>query len=336
MSRDESHSPSEGLPVRYRLIACEEHFTLPEIVRHSSSDAGTARPRNPYIDQLLDVGSERLRAMDDAGVDLQILSLATPGVQRFDPDTGAALARLANDRLADIIAANAHRFSGLAVFAPQAPHDAAREIERSITKLGLKGVVVHSHTNGEYLDDPKFGEIFEAIDALNIPLYLHPRDPSENLAGPAMNIAGFRIGWSYGVETATHALRLIAAGVFDRFPRLRIVLGHMGETLPFAMPRIDERYRVETTARGTAPAERMPGEYFQRHFLITTSGLNSWPQLKMTIDTHGIDNVLFAVDYPFEDMAGAVESVAGMPMDGVTRAKLCGLNAARAFALDPP
>jgi 2,3-dihydroxybenzoate decarboxylase len=271
--------------------------------------------------------------MDEAGVDMQILSLATPGVQDFSTEDAVELARVANDRLSELIRQSPSRYSGLAVFPPQAPREAAKELERAAQKLKLKGAVVHSHTRGEYLDDPKYWAIFEALESLGLPLYLHPRGPAPTLAGPAMNIKGFRVGWSFGVETGTHALRLIASGVFDRFPNLRIILGHMGEMLPFFMPRIDQRYRIEAEFRGSSPIKRLPGEYFAENFFVTTSGLNEWPQLRMTIETHGVQNIMFAIDYPFEDMREAVESIQSMPLSDDDRRRICETNALRVFGI---
>ena len=317
----------------HRVIACEEHFTISAVEEESARRQGPgARPR-AFLNQLLDLGGGRMQAMDAAGVDVQLLSLATPGVQNFDPPTAQALAREANDQLAQAVRDHPERFAGLACFPPQSPNAAAQELARAHSELGLVGGVVHSHTAGEYLDDTKFWAIFEAAEALEMPIYLHPRDPADTLAGPALRVPGFRVGWVFGVETATHALRLIAGGVFDRFPGLQIVLGHMGETLPFALPRIDDRFAFERERSGLSHLEATPGEYFRRNFLFTTSGLNHWPQLQTTIAMVGVERILFAVDYPFEDSATAVEAIRDMPLAPSQRRAICEDNAMRWFGL---
>ncbi len=322
-----------SLPGSFRMLPCEEHFTVAAVENETARLAGRAAAPRAFLDVLLDLGEGRIKAMDASGIQTQILSLATPGVQRFESATAVSLARAANDELADAVKANPGRLAGLAAFAPQDPSAAAEELQRAAETLGLRGAVVHSHTNGEYLDDRKYWEIFEAAEALDLPIYLHPRDPSENLAGPALAIPGFRIGWSFGVETATHALRIMGAGVFDAFPKLRIILGHMGETLPFAIFRIDERYRIESRSSSVPKLKRTPKEYLTDNFLITTSGMNYWPALQATIQIVGIDNVLFAVDYPFEDGKSSAAAMRGMPLSDVDKRQICELNARRVFRL---
>jgi 2,3-dihydroxybenzoate decarboxylase len=217
-----------------RLYSVEESFMLPEIVAELSRLAG-GKPSmlsgpiaGPFMPKLLDIGAGRIAEMDADGVDVQVLAVSAPGVQSFSPETGLSLAKLANDRLSEAVKAHPDRFAGLAVAPPQDAPAAARELERAVTKLGLKGIVINSHVNGEYLDQPKFWPLLEAIEALDVPLYLHPRDPAPVMA-PKVMIPGFVVGWSYAVETGTHALQLIASGIFDRFPKLRVVLGHLGE-----------------------------------------------------------------------------------------------------------
>jgi 2,3-dihydroxybenzoate decarboxylase len=231
----------------YLRIACEEACSTPEVVAELSRLAGgipsmkSGPIAGPFMPNLLDLGAGRIQGMDEAGIDVQILSLTSPGVQTFAPDTALALARDVNDRMADAIRRYPTRFGALATVAPQAPDGTIRELQRAINTLKFNGAIINSHTAGEYLDQPKFWPLLEAIGALNVPLYIHPRDPSPGLEVP-LAIAGFAVGWGYGVETGTHALRMISAGVFDRFPKLRIVLGHLGETLPFLIDRIDNRY----------------------------------------------------------------------------------------------
>jgi len=319
----------------HRVIACEEAFTLPEIqaeLRRMRGENDTA-PVPPHVRAMLDVGEGRLRTMDAAHVDMHVLSLGTPGVQDFETATAVDLAKVVNDRLSAIVRSHPDRFAGLATFAPQDPQAAARELERSVRKLGLCGALFNSHTHGEYLDDARFWAIFEAAEALKIPLYLHPRDPSPALGGPALNIPGFRVGWTFGVEAASHALRLISAGVFDRFPKLQIILGHLGETLPFITSRLDERYRVESASWGDRKLRRLPSEYLRENFYFTTSGMNVWSPLRATIEAVGIERVLFAIDYPFEDQSHAVRGIEDAPLSMGDRRAIFESNAKLVFGL---
>jgi 5-carboxyvanillate decarboxylase len=322
----------------YKRISCEEAFSIPELVEALRKAAGGVPSMSsgpiagPFMPALLEMGEGRIRAMDKDGVDMQILSLSSPGVQNFDPATAMSLARLANDRAADTIRKFPTRFAGLATLAPQDAPASARELHRAVRSLGLKGAIIHSHTHGEYLDDPKFWILFEAAQALDVPIYIHPREPSPAMAGP-MALPGFTAGWGYAVETGTHALRLIAAGVFDKFPMLRIVLGHMGETLPFILDRIDNRYLWEMSLFKKRKLARLPSEYFKNHFVVTTSGMNFQVPLMATLAQLGPDRVLFAADYPMEVQEEAVEAVEAMPLSMQDKWKIWELNARRVFAL---
>ncbi len=336
MARDKPAAPGHKNHLR---IACEEAFQIPEILEAMRQLAGgvpnmSSGPiAGPAVPLLLDIGSNRIRAMDEAGVDMQILSIVAPGVQNFDSATAVSMARLANDRLADAVKAHPTRFAGLAAFAPQDPSAAAKEIERAVDKLGLHGAIVNSHTHGEYLDEQKFWPIFEAVEALGIALYIHPREPSPGMARP-LAMPGFTIGWGYAVETATHALRLISAGVFDRFPRLKIVLGHMGEGIPFMLERIDNRYQFESSLFDHANRpKRLPGEYFRENFFVTTSGMNFPAPLMATIATLGVERILFAVDYPFDDQRTCVTAIDAMPLSAEDKRRICETNPCTVFGL---
>jgi 5-carboxyvanillate decarboxylase len=324
----------------YKRISCEEGFCIPEIVsalRKASGGVPSAWSgpiEGPFMPALLDLGEGRIRAMDKAGIDMQVLALASPGVQLFDPPTAMSFARLANDRLAEATRKNPTRLTGLCTVAPQDPVGAAKEMERAVRTLGFKGAVINSHTNGEYLDDPKYFPILEAAQALGVPLYIHPRDPSPGMAGP-LTLPGFMLGWSYGVEAGTHALRLIAAGIFDRYPNLRIVLGHMGETLPFVLDRLDNRYEWEMKMFGKVKQARLrlPSEYFKNHFVVTTSGMNYRVPMMAAIAELGADRVLFAADYPMEEPSQAVAAVEAMELSMQDRWKVFETNARKVFAL---
>lgn len=182
---------------------------------------------------LVDLDQVRIGHMDDAGIDMQVIALTSPGVQIMDRDTAVSFARFANDELAEGVRRHPTRFAGMIAVAPQDPHEAAKEIERGVNQLGMHSVVINSHTHGEYLSDQKFWEIFEAAEAHNAPIYLHPNTPPANMIGPFLASGLDGAIYGFGVETGLHALKLITAGVFDRFPKLQIILGHMGEALPF-------------------------------------------------------------------------------------------------------
>lgn len=313
---------------RERVIATEEAFAVADVEAERGRTGSAPRA---LLAELLDVGEGRLATMDAAGVDVQVLSLASPGVQDLDDDPAVALAAVANDRLAAAIAAHPTRFAGLAAVAPQVPDAAATELERAVRKLGLNGVLINSHTRGEYLDDARYWPILQAAEALNVPLYLHPRDPGSTLAGPALNVPGFRVGWGFTVETGTHALRLISAGVFDRFPRLQIVLGHLGEALPFLIHRLDERFSFERKANPKIRAKRFPSEYLRENFHYTTSGMNTAAPVQAVIELVGLERLMFAVDYPFEDQRAAVDGLRRMPLTDVARRTIMETNALRVF-----
>lgn len=327
-----------GRPRRgYRLIATEEGW-LPEAVLAANARYAAAggavqvMTRNgpapkAMVDAVGDIGSARIAAMDRDGIDMQLLLLSSPGVQIFDAAEGSALAREANDELAAAIRRHPTRYAGLAALAPQDPAGAARELQRAINTLGLNGAIINSHTQGEFLSERKYWPIFEALESLDVPLYIHPRDPAASLSGSNVQ-AVTAAGWAYGIEVGTHLMQLIGAGVFDRFPRLKIVVGHMGEAVPFWLPRIDNRYLT-----GPRPLQRKPSEYMLGNVWVTTSGMNYEEHLKLTLKVMGPERVLFAVDYPFEDQADAVRLLDSMSLTTAQKKRLCEDNAVRLFRI---
>ena len=307
----------------YRRIATEEGFLSPGVLAQNSKmqikgiPLITANGPSAGVSRVLtDLGAGRLAAMDADGIDMQLLLLSAPGVQVFEKSIALALAAESNDYAAAACKAHPSRFAALAAIAPQDPAAAAKELERATRNLGLKGGIINSHTFDRYLDEQSFWPIFEAAEALDVPIYIHPREPAsgmrEIMSGP---VAGGP-AWAYGVEVGTHILKLISAGVFDRFPKLRIVVGHMGEGLPFWLPRIDNRYVAMRAGMfgGAKPMQRMPSDYIRENIWVTTSGMNYWPQLKMTLDVLGRDRVMYATDYPFEKQGEAVGFVEAMPL----------------------
>ncbi len=334
----------------FRRIAVEEAFVTPEIMAQwyvvlagRNVEPGFAKmgesilaqtPANkPLDDRLLDIGAARIAHMDQVGIDMQIISLTSPGVQVFEAALATRLAAESNDALAEAVRAHPTRFAGLAAIAPQDPAAAAKEIERAVQKLGLKGLIVNSHTMGEYLDAAKFRPIFEAAQALDMPIYLHPREPAASWVAPYLDYALWFAGWGFAAETGLHAMRLIMSGLFDRFPKLKIVLGHMGEGIPFWLQRIDNRYLLEVKIGACEKLPKLPSEYFLENFVITTSGVTSMPALRLSLDVLGVDRILFAADFPYEDDAEAVRFMDGASVTGEERRKIYETNACRVFKL---
>ncbi|BAK65460.1 5-carboxyvanillate decarboxylase [Sphingobium sp. SYK-6] len=332
-----------------RLIATEEAVTFQPVVdalrAHSRTDDasldmilvrdvyGDEPARPAMIGRLSDVTGERLAEMDSNGVDMHLLSLTAPGVQMFDAETGTRLARIANDLMAQTVAANPTRFAGLGTFAPQDPASAAREIERVATQLRLNGLVINSHTNDLYYDDPFFHPVFEAIEASGLALYIHPRAPSKQIDRAFRDYGMNSAIWGYGIETSTNAVRMILSGLFDRFPRLKIVLGHMGEAIPFWLWRLDYMHGNATTFGGAPKLKLKPSEYFRRNFAITTSGVESHAALRYSIEVLGPENVMWAIDYPYQPMAPAVQFIRTAPIPEDVKAMVAGGNAARIFRI---
>jgi 5-carboxyvanillate decarboxylase len=322
----------------YKRIATEEGFLIPEVLDENERIMRAGGPQlmtrgaGVMAQNSIDIGAGRIAKMDADGVDMQLLLLSSPGVQVYDRDKAVALAKLANDRVAAAVKAYPTRLAALTTIAPQDPIEAVKELERGVRTLGLNGVLVNSHTNNEYLDLPKFWPIFEAAEALDAPIYIHPRDPAAGMAqimtGPVLGGPAF----AYGVEVAVHALKLIDAGLFDRFPKLKIVIGHMGESIPFWLQRIDNRFLWSTR---TAPSKlkRLPSEYFKANFWVTTSGMNYKAPLMMTIEQLGIDRVLYAIDYPFENQGEAVKFAEAMPLTPAQKMKFFQTNAQSLFKI---
>jgi 5-carboxyvanillate decarboxylase len=287
---------------------------------------------NILLDRLTDIGEGRLKDMDAAGIDMQILSLTSPGVQVFDAATANSLAASSNDQLAEAIRRYPNRFAGLAAVAPQDPKAAAKEMERGIKKLGLKGVIINSHTQGEYLDDTKFWEIFEAAEALDAAIYLHPQTPSPEMIQPYL-VRGFeRAFLGFQAEVALHTLAIISSGAFDRFPKLKIVIGHGGEALPYMLYRIDYFYTRGATVRHKQTKGK-PSDYMKSNIFITTSGMPWAPAITMAQSVLGMDRVLYAMDYPYEYVVEEVAMTDNFPISDDDKKRLFQTNAERVFGL---
>ena len=282
--------------------------------------------------RIQDLGAERLRDMDATGIAKQLLLLTSPGVQVFDAPEAVSLARETNDQL---IAHLSDRFDGLAAIAPHAPGEAARELERAVSK-GLKGAVVNSHTQGAYLDDPKCWEIFEAAQALDVPLYIHPNTPPREMIAPFLPRGLDGAIYGFAVETGLHLLRIVVAGVFDRFPKLKIVVGHLGEGLPFWLFRMDFMHAAMVRANrypGVKKLDKKISEYFRSNIWVTTSGMQWAPAIQFCISVLGIERVMYAMDYPYQFVPEEVKVTDEMPMSDADRSKLYQENVESVFRL---
>ena len=334
-----------------RIIPAEEAFAVPEQMAEMrkvvENWSGGYDPDiflwekmlsgSPLTRRLLDLDGERIQIMDEAGIAMQLLSLTSTGVQMFDPDTAVAVAEVANDRLAELIGRFPTRFAGLATVAPQDPARAVKELERSINTLGLNGLVINSHTNGEYLSDRKYWPILEAAAELGAPLYIHPRSPTPLMAPAYREDHLEHAIWGYQAETGLHGLRLITSGVFDAFPKLKVILGHMGEGIPYWFYRIDWMHDMtKSLDMVRAELQMKPSDYFRRNFAITTSGVNWDPPLKYNLDVLGADNVMFAVDYPYQETHESVNWLRALDLPADVKAKVAGGNAERIFKIKAP
>lgn len=285
---------------------------------------------------LVDLDSVRIGHMDDAGVDMQVIALTSPGVQIMDKDSAVSFARYANDELAAAVRRHPTRLAGMIAIAPQDPAAAAKEIHRGVNALGMHAVIVNSHTHGQYLSDPKFWDIFEAAEACDTPIYLHPNTPPASMIQPFLEVGLDGAIFGFGVETGLHALRLITSGVFDRFPRLQVIVGHMGEALPFWAYRLD--YMHAATVRSqryptVGPLKKKPSDYLRENFHITCSGMAWHKAIAFTQDVLGEDRVLYAMDYPYQYAIDEVHALDHMDMNPVAKRKFFQTNAEKLFKI---
>jgi predicted TIM-barrel fold metal-dependent hydrolase len=318
------------MPAKERIVAIEEHFWIPELRDRYSGPRGISA--HTPARQLDDLGEIRLRDMDDAGIDVQVISHMQPGTQTFDAESAVALARKANDALHAAILAHPTRFAGFAELPTAGPKAAADELERAVTQLDFKGALVNGLTGGAFLDEKRFWCIFERAQALDVPIYIHPGIPhpgvseayySDHRRGdfPFLGVA-----WGFTAETALHAIRLVVSGLFDAYPRLKVILGHFGETIPFTLWRCDWILRNVGGKPGFA-------DTFREHFYLTTSGSFQDSALACCIAELGADRIMFAVDYPFNSNAEGVGFVRAAPISDVDKAKIFHGNADRLLRL---
>ena len=338
----------------YRRIATEEAFATRwqiESFRKLLADGyddpgfkslwgfylGSDSPRARFIiERLQNLGPERIADMDASGIDMQVLSLTSPGVQVFDAATANALAASSNDELAAAIARYPTRFVGLAAAAPQDPPAAAKEIERGVRKLGLRGVIINSHTEGQRLDNPRFWDIFAAAEALDVPIYLHPNAPPRDMIAPYLEAGLDGAVFGFQAETGLHMLRIIVAGVFDEFPKLKMIVGHCGEALPFWLYRIDYMHRAAVAANRhphLRKLKRTPGEYLRDNVYVTNSGVAWAPAIMLCHQVMGPEHTLYAMDYPYQYLPSEVTVSDELPMSDADKMKYFQTNAERLFKI---
>lgn len=340
-------SAGDRVPEPDRVIAVEEHFASREFMSAAANLAvwpSDAREleimRGPFssesvIDRLSNLET-RIADMDMSGTDTAVLSLNFPGAHPYEPGAAAsALAATANDDLARVVKANPSRFAGLGCVAPQHPEHAADEVVRVMTALRLSGVMIYSHAHGVYLDDPSAEPILAAAEACRAPIYLHPRMPAGAMVGPFRDYGLIGAVWGHSADASTHALRLILSGVLDRHPKLAIVLGRLGEGLPWWMKRIDDRHAFAFAAAGEmlgmTRLELTPSEYMLRNFMLTTAGMPDHDALEFCLNRFGEDRIMFAIDYPYESSIVATEFLRSADLTVSQRAKISHQNAERVF-----
>ncbi len=323
-----------------RVITVEEHFVTPAFVagpgRGFLDRFRNSGPRGAIIaERLSELGAKRVVEMDAAGIDMQVLSLNSPGVEQAEPDEAVACAREANDFLADAVKRYPSRFAGFAALPIQAPEQAAAEFERCVRQLGFKGANINGHARGRYLDDSFFSPILACAEALRVPLYLHPTVPPKPVIdalyggfSPAVSGVFASSGWGWHIETAVHLLRMILGGVFDRHPKLQVVIGHMGEAIPFMLPRLNRTLPQQMTK-----LERPVAEYLRRNVHYTFGGFNFAPTFLNLLLEIGIERIMFSVDYPYGSMEEGKSFLQHLPVTEADRERIAHGNAEQLFGL---
>ena len=322
-----------------RIVALEEHFTVPAMAARIGPEAMRARglvpggriaPAIDRREQLREVGPARLADMDAAGISVQVLSATGIGAELLPPSEGPAYACQMNDHLARLVEDNPGRFAGFTHLPMSAPEAAADELERCVTLHGLVGGMVHGTTGGLFLDDPRFAPLLARFEALDVPLYLHPALPPEPVrrayydglpgdAGMLMSIAG----WGWHSETAIHVLRLVLSGTLDRHPKLKLIIGHMGEGLPAMFARCDQVFAEESRERLTRSVSRTITD----QVWVTTSGHFSLVPLLPLLMTFGADRVMFSIDYPFSPNQRGRDFLDALPVSPADKVKIAHANA---------
>ena len=315
-----------------RTITLEEHYTSPAFLA-GPGKAFTDRVREArgakFYEQLRDVGEGRIAEMDAAGVDMQVLSLNSPGVEQAEAADAIAVARDANDFVAEAIKKHPTRFAGFATLPIQAPEQAAEELERRVRQQGFKGTLINGHTRGRYLDDKFFWPILERAEALNVPVYLHPTIPPKPVVdalyggfSPGVTAMFSGAAWGWHIETSVHLIRMILGGVFDQYPKLQVIMGHLGEGLPFMMPRLQRNLPPQLTK-----LNRPLGAYFRENVHYTFGGFNFPATFLDLLLEVGVGRIMFSVDHPYGSMAAACAFLQQLPVTEADRERIAHGNA---------
>lgn len=324
-------------PFAMRIVALEEHISLPQFESRISDEARRARgwpdansaasPMKRVQHQLQEVGEERIADMDRNGITVQVLSVTAPGGDVLEGEEAVGYARDYNDAMKELMAAHPDRFAGFAVLPMTAPMAAADELERAVKDLGFCGTMINGTTKNKFLDDESFAPLLSRAEALDVPVYLHPNLPVKSVNEAYYNNLpddlGFTLsiaGWGWHAETAVHVLRMVLAGTFDKHPRLKLIIGHMGEMLPMMMARIDNIYK-------DAGLKRAVSEVLKTGVYITTSGIFTQPPLQLALETFGVDRILFSVDYPYSPNEAGKKFLNEMNVSGQDKEKIAHGNA---------
>lgn len=325
----------------FRTITLEEHFATPAFMEGPGREFGErARAAHPQsqttpisahlVDQLLDLDDLRTTDMDAAGIDMQVLSLNSPGLEQLDATAAQTLARDANDILGQAVRRHPNRFAGFAALPTMTPDIAADELERTVRDYGFKGAVINGHIRGRYLDDPFFWPILERAEVLQVPIYLHPTPPPQPVIQTSY-VGNFSAevtaqlaasGWGWHIETAIHVLRIVLSGAFDRYPHLQLVIGHLGEALPFMLPRLDHNMPTQLTK-----LKRPIGAYLRENVYYTFSGFNYTPNFLDLLFQVGVDRIMFSADYPYSSMLAARNFLEQLPLSPADINRLAHSNA---------
>jgi predicted TIM-barrel fold metal-dependent hydrolase len=328
-----------------RLIGLEEHFLTPAFLegpglslkkQSQATETRVASRFGKLIDQLCDLDEGRIATMDAAGIDMQVLSLHSPGVEQLDPTAAIDLARDTNDYLANAVCRHPDRFAGLAALPTMVPDMAVSELKRMVQEHGFKGAVINGHTRGRYLDDKFFWPILECAESLQVPIYLHPAPPpqpvidtyySGNFA-PGVTSQLASPAWGWHIETAVHIIRLILSGAFDSYPNLQLVIGHLGEALPFMLPRLNQ-----TLPRELTRLDRSISEYLSQNVYYTISGFNFVPTFLDLFLEIGVDRIMFSADYPWGNMEAARTFLEGLPISPADKERIAHGNSEKLLQL---
>jgi len=334
-----------------RTLALEEHFASQAFLEGpgrafkesamKSGGAGAART----FEQLGDVGTNRLAEMDAAGIDMQVLSLQYPGTEQLEVAEAIAIARDENDFLSDVVKKHPTRFAGFAALPTGAPGKAAEELERRVRQQNFKGAVIYGHNRGRYLDDKFYWPILECAQALNVPIYLHPTLPPKAVIeasyggfSPAMTFLLAGPGWGWHIETGLHVIRMVVAGVFDRYPKLQFIVGHMGEALPFMLPRLERvghslPFMQASPSSSSTKLQRSLGDYLRQNVYYTFASFNFTATFLDLLLEVGVERIMFSTDYPYGSMAEAVDFLKHLPVSAADRERIAHGNAAELFKL---